>query len=55
MRKVECYTCNGKGTVPRAGFLIVFDQRCSTCDGTGKVDHPQDRLQPPSLNCEKQP
>ena len=36
MAQDNCQNCNGKGTVPRAGFLIVFDEKCSSCDGTGK-------------------
>ena len=45
MRTVDCYSCRGKGTIPVAGFLVVFDSPCVTCRGTGKVEHPQDRVQ----------
>jgi DnaJ-class molecular chaperone len=46
VRKVDCYTCKGKGSYPVAGFLTVLDWPCSACKGTGKVDHPQDCPQP---------
>lgn len=37
MQQIDCGLCRGKGHYPVAGFLIVFDQKCSRCKGTGKV------------------
>lgn len=33
----ECPYCRGMGHIVRAGFLIVINDKCKHCDGSGLV------------------